>query len=148
MGEMIFRKLLPDDCAAVVDAGESWVGPDMDAVAQSRFADDYKLAQAGLIDDRVVVIGGIIPVWPGRGQVWMIADDVPLRAWPALARHCKTRLDHALQNDFKRIEAQVRVDFRAGQTWVKRLGFEPESVMRCWGPAPEHADFLGYRRLA
>lgn len=95
-----------------------------------------------VVDGDPIACGGTIQQWPGRHHAW---------AYFALGtgRHMEWLTEQAqrvLAPVKGRIEFSVRKDFRAGQRWAKRIGFEVETlVLRGFGPQGE--DHVGFVRL-
>jgi hypothetical protein len=73
--------------------------------------------------DEVLLVGGIIQAWEGRGIAWcFLAHNIGPR-FTAVHRHVKRYFE--LQ-DFARLEAQVQMYFTQAHRWMKMLGFELE----------------------
>lgn len=95
-----------------------------------------------LVGVRPIACGGTMQFWPGRHL-----------AWAYLARGCAPYmrgLTQAARDVLAlatgRLEADIRVDFRAGQRWAKRLGFVVETPLkRAFGP--DGADYVGMVRV-
>lgn len=92
-------------------------------------------------DGRTLVCGGVRRRdIEGHGLVWMIvADAVPLRAWPAVTRKARDVLEHAQRglvhsSGLWRLEAAVDCRFPVGVGWLGRLGFEMVGKAMAWLP--------------
>jgi hypothetical protein len=91
---------------------------------------------------RVVMAGGVVPVWRGRGLAWLTHDGRPdMRHWLAAARWARHWFPLL---PYRRIEATIACGFDGGIRWALCLGFEPEGLMRAFGE--DGADYWLYAR--
>lgn len=74
----------------------------------------------------VLGVGGLIEMWPGRAAMWAYLDRRAGRHLVAIHRAALSLLELA---DFRRVEADVSVDFEAGHRWLKMLGFQLEAPL-------------------
>ena len=94
---------------------------------------------------RVLGCAGVLAAPGARvGRAWAILGDELRRRPLVLHRRVLRRLPRiAAELGLDRIEARVRADYPAGQTWLERLGFRRIGP----GPAsPEDPDLLLYAR--
>jgi len=99
----------------------------------------------GRIDGRVVVCAGILPLWPGRSQVWaVIASDIGGAGMLRLTRAVRRFL---MLQTAGRIEATVVAGFEAGYKWMDILGFERETPEPMRGYLPDGRDAVLYARV-
>lgn len=106
---------------------------------------------AGLIDDRLAWVAGVMPFWsfsmPNRvGEAWAILT--PLGRQHALSVH--RAVIHGLraiiaERGYHRVEAQVYRDFMAGRIWASRLGFRKRCVLK--RRSPDGKDMVLYEWL-
>lgn len=69
-----------------------------------------------------MAIGGVATMWEGVGEAWILMDD-QARRYPVMARKlCDQYLRQARQ-EFGRIQATVKSDFREGVRFAQSLGF-------------------------
>jgi hypothetical protein len=100
----------------------------------------------GLYYGKPMLSFGIIPVWPGLAEAWMIPDEnigaitIPLCR---CARQFFAWADTAMQ--LRRTQIIVRSSNVRAQNWAEFLYFEKESEMTGFGPTGE-SHFM-YRRL-
>lgn len=89
-------------------------------------------AYTALDGDEVLICAGVIEMWKGRGAAWaFIAENLGARM-VAVHRAVRNYFDLL---DFRRIEAEVLLDFPQGHRWVRMLGFELECPrMRSYFP--------------
>jgi hypothetical protein len=100
-------------------------------------------AFTALDGDEVLACAGVLELWSGRGAAWaFLAEDLGTRM---VAVHRAVRRYFGLL-DFRRIEAEVAVDFPQGHRWMRLLGFELESP-RMRGYFPDGSDAALYVRV-
>ena len=96
----------------------------------------------GVVDGDPIACGGIIPVWPGRSQAWILLNE---KTGPHMFWITK-RVAEALERTKGRIELTVRADFELGHRWARMLGFSVETPrMEAYGPQGEA--HVGYVRF-
>ena len=100
----------------------------------------------GLFYGKPMLSFGILPVWGGLAEAWMIPDRdigrvaVPLcRLARAFFNHCETTMA------LRRIQILVRSPNVRAIDWAKFLYFEPEATLTAFGPDGEN--YLMMRRL-
>lgn len=103
----------------------------------------------GRIDGRIVGCGGILPLRPTVGELWLALSDRfrlgrPDRAWVSLARIVEDGLSSALRGPFHRLQVALEKEFRPGRAFARHLGFVEEGLMRKYGPTG--ADYIRYAR--
>ena len=81
----------------------------------------------GIHDGKIVAIGGILTVYPGRGFLHMIVADGMPHQWIKLYRAAK-RLINAVGDEYVRLETMS--NFEEANRWLELLGFEFEGVLR------------------
>ncbi len=100
----------------------------------------------GLYYGKPMLSFGIIPIWPGLAEAWMIPDkDIDTVAIPLCrcARQFFAWAETTMQ--LRRIQIIVRSSNVRAQKWAEFLYFEKESEMMGFGPTGE-SHFM-YRRL-
>ena len=93
---------------------------------------ENEFAYTGFAEGRPIACVGIVKHWEGRGEAWaFLAGDC--RPWfTAIHRASLRALAFA---GFRRVEAVVDYEFKAGHRWVKSLGFEVEAErLRAYRP--------------
>jgi hypothetical protein len=89
-----------------------------------------------------VCVFGVVPLFPGVGQAWLIGTDDIGKSGVEVAHACKTVLNTLLASEMHRIQA-CSADFHTqAHVWLEMLGFRRESVMR--GFAKNGTDFYCY----
>lgn len=100
------------------------------------------LAFTGLVDDKPIIMAGLVHEWPGRATAWAV---VGADAGPHFAAIHRAAHHFLVRAPYRRIEAHVDVGFEAGVRWVKMLGFEMEAYLRAF--RPDGADMLQFVRI-
>jgi hypothetical protein len=103
---------------------------------------EQNLVWTGEHNDKVVAMGGIAPIWPGRGMAWMWMSDVSGRHMVKIHREVEKFL---IKSPFRRVEATVDIGFEPGVRWMKMLGFELEGYLRAY--KPDGGDMLMFARV-
>ncbi len=103
---------------------------------------EQNLVWTGEHNDKVVAMGGIVPIWPGRGMAWMWMSDVSGRHMVKIHREVEKFL---IKSPFRRVEATVDIGFEPGVRWMKMLGFELEGYLRAY--KPDGGDMLMFARV-
>ena len=103
-------------------------------------------AFTGIYYGKPMLSFGIIPIWTGLAEAWMVPDkdigrvSVPLcRVARQFFNHCETTMG------LRRIQIIVRSSNVRAVEWAKFLYFEPEATLTAFGPDGE--DYLMMRRL-
>ena len=93
-----------------------------------------------------LVVGGVSPLWPGVGQIWVIFGVNALEHRFFVHKMCIKYLDVlAKKHKFWRIQATIPCLSHANLSWAESFGFELESEMKSFGPLRE--DHFMYRKL-
>ncbi len=94
------------------------------------------LAFTGYSGNHVIGCCGIVKLWDGHGEAWLLADSSITNHSKWAYRHIKTMMQQVIDNmDLNRVQAAVKKDFPASIRFVEKLGFKAEGEM------PEY--FLG-----
>jgi hypothetical protein len=90
------------------------------------------LAFTYMVGGAVLGVGGLVEMWPGRATMWAYLSQDAGRHFVGIHRAALALLEVA---DFRRVEADVGVDFAAGHRWLQMLGFKLEAArMRSFLP--------------
>jgi hypothetical protein len=93
------------------------------------------MALTALEGDKVLMCGGVIPRFPGVGEVWaLLSSDA---RWHLVALTRATRRFLGTQN-YRRLEVTAEAGFAPGCRWLEMLGFRPEGPCYNYGPKGEH----------
>ena len=97
-----------------------------------------------LADNNPILSGGIIPLWDGVAEGWVMASkgvhDYKIKAASAVKR----RLDLLCKNnEVWRLQTAVKEEFITGVRFAEWLGLKNEGLMTMYGP-----DKTNYYRMA
>tara|TARA_X000001388_G_scaffold62654_3_gene48444 strand:+ start:478 stop:939 length:462 start_codon:yes stop_codon:yes gene_type:complete len=97
-----------------------------------------------LVDNNIILAGGIIPLWPGVAEGWVMSSkrvfDFKIKA----AISVKKRLDSLCENNkIKRLQTSVKEKFLTGVRFAEFLGLKKEGLMLHYG-----LDGTNYYRMA
>jgi hypothetical protein len=85
-------------------------------------------AFSGLSDGYVIGMVGIVPYWPGVGELWMAATTLAPRVGYQVTQQLLERLDLvAREYEFERVQAFIPEDSTYVMKLLHRLGFEVET---------------------
>jgi hypothetical protein len=102
------------------------------------------LSFSAFVDGRLVGMAGLLPQWRGYAKAWVLASNVPMRAWPAITRETIKVLEAGHRAGYRRIEMTALASEPADNRWALRLGFKPYCALPLYGPNGE--DHIGYVR--
>ena len=98
------------------------------------------------IDGTIVASAGLVPLWAGVAEAWMIAgDDVEKHRIKLARKMCVTFDEVMRQQGFYRAQANLHCGFERAIRLAEWLGFENEGLMRRFGI--EGADYFRYARV-
>lgn len=136
MSKLRVNKLKAEDLVVLLDKkARSYVGPvltEAQIAALEASAHSYSL----FIDEKITLCGGVMEYWTNRGEAWAVLDPECKPHFVAVTAAAKRFLNVCPVN---RIEAAVDVDFKAGNRWVKSLGFQFEATCRKFLPDGRNA---------
>jgi hypothetical protein len=98
------------------------------------------------IDNKPIVAGGIIVIWKGVAEGWVMANqniyDVKLLA----CKEIKNRTDLLCEkNKIKRLQTSVKASFTTGVRFASWLGLKKEGLMKNYGP--DGSDYLRMAKI-
>ena len=96
-------------------------------------------AFTGLDGNVVVGCAGLVEMWDNRAMAWALLGSNAGRHFVQIHRAVKGFFDQA---QWRRIEATVDCEFKAGQRWIKLLGFEHEGRLHCYTPDGKDHDLF------
>jgi len=79
----------------------------------------------------LVASGGVIPLWKGVGEGWVVTSNL-VETYPILfAKTTWRKLYEILNsNGIERIQTTIHKDHIVSQKWAERMGFKNEGLMR------------------
>lgn len=92
---------------------------------------DRGIVEAGVINDHVIMIGGVCQVRPRVGFAWVLTSDL-VKEYPKFFHKACLDVIHkgiALYN-LHRIETTIMQGHRVSVDWAERIGFEHEGIMK------------------
>ncbi len=103
-------------------------------------------AFSAINDRRVLGAAGVIPVWRGVGNAWLLASDELRRHPMVLHRYVRRGLVMVERGlGLHRTQIAVHQKFTAACQWAERLGFAFEGEMKGYGPNGD--TYLRYARV-
>lgn len=72
--------------------------------------------------NKVLALGGVTKLWEGSGEAWILLDQSALR-YPIAVRKMAIRYLSEAREQYWRIQATVKADFREGVRFALSLGF-------------------------
>ncbi len=84
-----------------------------------------------LVDDKIIMVGGIMPIWEGVGEAWaFITEDAKNNLIKSY--RCVRDMFNKLieEKQWRRVTASCLSDFRQGQNMLEHLGFVYEGCLR------------------
>lgn len=98
------------------------------------------------VDGRIVASAGLIPLWAGVAEAWMISADDVGRHRIKVARKLRTMLNDVMwQRGIYRAQANIHHKFEKAIRLAGWLGFENEGLMRRFGA--EGDDYFRYAKV-
>jgi len=97
-----------------------------------------------LADNNPILSGGIIPLWDGVAEGWVMASKEVHKNKIKAASAVKRRLDYLCENnEVWRLQTAVKEKFITGVRFAEWLGLKKEGLMTMYGP-----DQTNYYRMA
>ena len=97
-----------------------------------------------LVDNNIILAGGIIPFWDGVCEGWVMSSKRVFDYKIKSAASVKKRLDLLCTNNkIWRLQTSVKEDFKTGIRFAEWLGLKKEGLMTMYGP-----DKTNYYRMA
>lgn len=94
----------------------------------------------------VVAVGGVLPMWRGVGDIWMVGSDLIDKYPKSLFRLARSIINEATKGlSLHRVQCSVDVDQESHKRFVEHLGFSPEGLMRKYGANGE--DHIRYAKV-
>lgn len=83
-----------------------------------------QFAFTAMVGDKVIGVGGVAEMWAHRALLWSFVDRRAGPHFVSVHRATQRFLDVL---PYRRIEAEVDVEFEPGHRWIKALGFTLEA---------------------
>jgi hypothetical protein len=99
------------------------------------------------VDGRIVASAGLVPLWKGVAEAWMLGSDDVGRHRIKVARQLRVMLDEVMwHRGIYRAQANIHHKFEKAIRLAEWLGFENEGLMRRFGI--EGADYIRYAKVS
>ena len=113
---------------------------------QARIIEESGQALTVFIDDEPAMCVGIIDIWEGLGEVWIVVSDAIQSRPVSVARGMRELLDgYFEQGGYRRIQSNVRADWDTARLFAEFVGMKEEGMMPSFGP--EGADYVRYAKV-
>jgi len=97
-----------------------------------------------LVNSNIVLAGGIIPLWYGVAEGWVMCSQKVFDHKIRAASSVKKRLDYlCINNKIGRLQTAVKEEFYTGVRFAEWLGLKKEGLMKYYG-----LDKTNYWRMA
>ena len=97
-----------------------------------------------LFNNNPVIAGGIIPIWDGVAEGWVMSSKRVFNYKIRAASAVKKRLDYlCINNNIRRLQTSVKEEFKTGVRFAEWLGLKKEGLMKYYG-----LDGTNYWRMA
>jgi RimJ/RimL family protein N-acetyltransferase len=94
---------------------------------------------------KVVAMGGIIPLWKGVGEVWILGSELiakyPVETVRLIKRFRNTTVE---QLDLHRLHCNIFEGFDSHKNFAEAFGFKQEGFAKNFGPNKEDVYYYGW----
>ena len=95
-----------------------------------------------LTNGEIIGCGGILPLWKGVGEAWVISSPQVEKHPIAFARTIWRKLFELIDSmGLERVQSLVDAEHKVSMVWVERMGFKQEGLMRKY---MDGRDFIRY----
>ena len=110
------------------------------------YLEQIGLSFTATVNDKPIAAGGISMLWDNVAEGWVMATNEVWNHSIIMAKHFKKRTDVLIETTkIKRLQTTVKADFALGHKFAKWLKFEPEGLMKYYGP--DGSDYIRYARI-
>ncbi len=99
-------------------------------------------ARTGLVNGHPIVCGGMMPLWPGVGEAWVIGSDELKQNIISFHRAILRFREVVFGMGLHRLQCACHADFTESRDWLERLGFVEEGLMKAF--ASDRSDYVRY----
>lgn len=79
----------------------------------------------------LVASGGILPLWKGVGEAWVVTSELVEKYPLVFAKTAWRKLYEMMANmRLERAQTTIHKDHAVSQRWAERMGFENEGLMK------------------
>lgn len=120
----------------LVDEGHNWG-------EQAVIMEEAGFCVTLLSDNKAVLATGIIPLWKGCGEAWLLGSKIMPKYPITIARAIyECFYEWVDAKDLWRVHANVRADQKTAIRFAKFMGMKEEGIMEKFGP--EQADYFRF----
>lgn len=113
---------------------------------QARIIEDSGKALTVFIDERPALCIGIIDIWDGLGEVWIVVSNEITQRPVSIARGMRELLAEYFEyGGYRRIQSNVRADWDTARRFAKFVGMKEEGLMPSFGP--DGADYVRFAKV-
>jgi len=79
----------------------------------------------------LVASGGVIPLWKGVGEAWVVTSEL-VKTYPIMFAKTTWRKLYEIinSNGIERVQTTIHKNHITSQRWAERMGFENEGLMK------------------
>jgi hypothetical protein len=146
MSDLRLAGFKPEHARGIVGMGPN--GPVIGGDLEERIIRASKAGHfiSALAPEGLVCIAGVTIRWRGVAEATAFTTDLTAKYPIAVVKACRAGLKSLAQEfGLWRLDAHVVADWKAGNRFVKALGFEKEGLLKKFGP--EKQDCYLYARL-
>lgn len=93
----------------------------------------------------ILFCAGLIKLWPGTGELWLICDVQVKNYVQEMYGYCKHLLEHTMDLMYLvRAQTKVQADWQTAIKFAERMGFEREGLLKKF---KDGADYFMYARV-
>lgn len=97
-------------------------------------------------DDKLIFCGGVLFLWAGVGELWIICDICVKYYIRELYFYAKLYLGRVIERyKLHRVQAHVLANYKPGQRFLRRMGFREEGLLEKYDWHKE--DYCLYARI-
>tara|TARA_R110002073_G_scaffold45289_1_gene124917 strand:+ start:562 stop:1005 length:444 start_codon:yes stop_codon:yes gene_type:complete len=125
------------EAGILLDEGQDWT-------AQAKIMEEAGSCVT-LLDENSepVLCMGVITIWKGCGEAWLLGSNKMSKHPIAIARAIKeVFFEYVEHKGFWRVQSNVRCDWPLAIKFIKFMGMEKEGLMKKFGP--EEADYYRF----
>ena len=112
----------------------------------AQYLERVGMSFTALMNDKPIAAGGIYMLWDGVAEGWVMATKDVWRCRVSMAKNFKQKFDVLVETTkVKRIQTNVKANFKLGHRFAEWLGFEKEGLMKYYGP--DGSDYFRYARI-
>lgn len=104
----------------------------------------YGLAYTAMLHGTPAAVFGSVRIWQGVEEMWMLCEERARQHPVAMTKAARMMAMHrVISGNLHRLQITVRCDDARALQWGRAIGFEPEAVLRRYGP-----DMMDYQVMA